>query len=281
MTGAIKIILLITIILSSAEFSIGQTPTYTLAAKNFQRRAADSLTFEIYMLHTNSNYFEYAAGQYFFTFNPAFSNGGTLTYRIIGSGLPQNAQPRNPTVSGNELRLAGNAIVGQGNGPIISATSPGTLIVKMSLKTSAGSFSSSELLNLAWKNSGAPYTRIYAYVNMLNTEITTPAAHSIDTTTISVSKISAEIPQEFRVYQNYPNPFNPSTMIRFDIPNASNVKIKIYDIAGKELEELVNTKLLPGTYEFRWSALNLASGIYFYKIQTNNKSEVRRMMLLK
>jgi len=79
-----------------------QNPEYTLTAKNFNRQAADSLTFEVYLHHTNSgsvNQFQYAAGQYFFLFNPAIANGGTLTYKIIGSGLPQNQQPRKKRLS--------------------------------------------------------------------------------------------------------------------------------------------------------------------------------------
>jgi len=197
-----------------------QNPEYTLTAKNFNRQAADSLTFEIYIHHTNSgsvNQFQYAAGQFFFLFNPAIANGGTLTYKIIGSGLPQNQQPRNPTVSNNELRLAGNATVGQGNGYILSSVAPGTMVVKMSLKTSASSFAPGVNLDLQWKNAPGPgfFTRIYAYVNMLNTEVTIPANHFIDIATVSINQISQIIPAKYELNQNYPNPFNPSTNINF------------------------------------------------------------------
>lgn len=276
----IYLVILSTVSILFANSSFSQNPTYTLIAKNFQRPAPDSLAFEIYMLHTDANYFEYAAGQYFFTFNTAFANGGTLSYKIVGSGLPQDAQPRNPSVLGSELRLAGNAILGTGNGPIISSSSPGTLIVKMSLKTSAGSFAN-QPLNLAWKNYSGFYTRVYAYVNNLNTEITTPATHSIDSTTISINQISSLVPVEYKIFQNYPNPFNPATKIKFDVPKLSNVNLTVFDITGKEVEQLVNTKLSAGSYEYNWNAVQYSSGVYFYRIQTDGFIETKRMMLLK
>ncbi|MBK9332092.1 MAG: T9SS type A sorting domain-containing protein [Ignavibacteria bacterium] len=263
-----------------------QNPEYTLTAKNFNRQAADSLTFEVYLHHTNSgsvNQFQYAAGQYFFLFNPAIANGGTLTYKIIGSGLPQNQQPRNPTVSNNELRLAGNATVGQGNGYILSSVAPGTMVVKMSLKTSASSFAPGVNLDLQWKNAPGPgfFTRIYAYVNMLNTEVTIPANHFIDTATVSINQISQIIPAKYELNQNYPNPFNPSTIIRFAIPKTGQVNLKIFDIAGKEVANLVNEVLSPGEYEYKFNAANLSSGSYFYILRSGQFSQTRRMMILK
>lgn len=266
--------------------SYSQNPEYTLTAKNFNRQAADSLTFEVYIHRTNSgsvNQFQYASGQYFFLFNPAIANGGTLTYKIIGSGLPQNQQPRNPTVSNNELRLAGNATVGQGNGFILSSAAPGTLVVKMSLKTSASSFAPSENLDLQWKNAPGPgfFTRIFAYVNMLNTEVTVPANHFIDTATVSINQISQIIPSKYELNQNYPNPFNPSTKINFSIPKSGFVSLKIFDISGKETANLINENLTPGVYEYKFNAANLSSGVYFYILRSGQFSQIRRMMLLK
>ncbi|MBS1518172.1 MAG: T9SS type A sorting domain-containing protein [Bacteroidetes bacterium] len=280
-----SIIALIFIICISGSIS-AQNPEYTLIAKNFNRQAADSLTFEVYLQHTNPSVkdtFQYAAGQYFFLFNPNIANGGTLTYRILGSGLPASQIPRNPTVSNNELRLAGNILVGQGNGFIISTASPGTLIVKMSLKTSAGSFASNENLDLQWKNAPGPgfYTRIYAYVNMLNTEVTIPANHFIDTATVSINQISQIVPDRYELNQNYPNPFNPSTKINFSIPRTGFVSLKVFDISGREAADLVNEVLSPGEYEYKFNASNLSSGIYFYVFKSEQFTETKRMMLIK
>ncbi len=73
-------------------------------------------------------------------------------------------------------------------------------------------------------------------------------------------------PKEFGISQNYPNPFNPSTKIDYQLPFASYVTIKLYDINGKEVQELTNGNQNPGSYTIQINARNLASGVYFYKI---------------
>lgn len=89
------------------------------------------------------------------------------------------------------------------------------------------------------------------------------------------------IPVAFKLYQNYPNPFNPSTTIKFDIGRASNVKIVIYDILGREVAMPVNSMYTPGNYEIRYNMQNLASGIYFYQLITDSFRDVKKMVLLK
>jgi TctA family transporter len=81
--------------------------------------------------------------------------------------------------------------------------------------------------------------------------------------------------------QNYPNPFNPSTEIKFSLPEASNVKLTIYDAIGKQVAVLVNDYLATGSYRYTWNASNLASGIYFYRIEAKNFNMVKKMVLLK
>lgn len=90
-----------------------------------------------------------------------------------------------------------------------------------------------------------------------------------------------EIVSNFKLEQNYPNPFNPTTNIKFAIPKSSSVKITIFDIAGKELETLVNEQLQSGTYQKEWNGSKYASGIYFYKIQAGNYKETKSMLLIK
>jgi len=89
------------------------------------------------------------------------------------------------------------------------------------------------------------------------------------------------IPEDFSLGQNYPNPFNPETRIRFSIPKSSFVSIVVHDVSGKEITQLVNNQLTPGNYEYNWSALGLSSGIYFYRIQTVDFTDSRKMVLLK
>ena len=75
--------------------------------------------------------------------------------------------------------------------------------------------------------------------------------------------------------------FNPSTTIKFDIAANSNAKLTVFDVTGKKIEELVNEKLKAGTYEFKLNASGYSSGIYFYRLETENYIESKRMVLLK
>ena len=85
----------------------------------------------------------------------------------------------------------------------------------------------------------------------------------------------------YSLKQNYPNPFNPNTTIRFDIPKRSFTKLVIYDIQGRIIETLINQYLSAGSYSVEWSAGNLSSGIYFYKIHSGDYTKARNMILLK
>jgi len=89
------------------------------------------------------------------------------------------------------------------------------------------------------------------------------------------------IPTEYSLDQNYPNPFNPSTVINFSIPSAGLTTLKVYNILGQEVATLVNKELTAGAYQFEFNANNLSSGVYFYKLQSKDYSEVRKMMLMK
>ena len=96
-----------------------------------------------------------------------------------------------------------------------------------------------------------------------------------------IQNIGTEMPDKYELYQNYPNPFNPTTNIRFDITNASDVKLTVYDILGKEVAVLVNENLNAGSYEVDWNATQNVSGVYFYSIETENFVAVKKMLLVK
>lgn len=97
------------------------------------------------------------------------------------------------------------------------------------------------------------------------------------------------IPDNFLLSQNYPNPFNPNTKIKFELPGTSNVKLTVYDITGREIAVLVNGTTQAGRHEVAFDGSNLASGVYFYKMEaaeTSKKSglsftEVKKMVLIK
>ena len=92
---------------------------------------------------------------------------------------------------------------------------------------------------------------------------------------------SNNIPDKYTLNQNFPNPFNPTTEIRFSIPQASNVKLTIYDAIGKQVGVIVNEHLSAGTFNYTWNAGNLSSGIYFYRIEAKDFIMVKKMVLLK
>jgi len=96
-----------------------------------------------------------------------------------------------------------------------------------------------------------------------------------------IINVSNSVPCYDVLNQNYPNPFNPVTRIFFNIKESGQVSLKIYDILGKELAAPVNEKLNAGSYSVSFDAYNLPSGIYFYKLETNNFSAVKKMVLLK
>jgi hypothetical protein len=98
---------------------------------------------------------------------------------------------------------------------------------------------------------------------------------------IGITQNNYEIPEAYNLYQNYPNPFNPSTIISFEVPQLSNVKLSVYDILGREVEILVNSKLNAGTYNADWNAAGFSSGVYFYVLNTDKYKETRKMVLLK
>jgi photosystem II stability/assembly factor-like uncharacterized protein len=100
-------------------------------------------------------------------------------------------------------------------------------------------------------------------------------------TGVSVNQISSEIPSKFELAQNYPNPFNPTTSIKFALPKSGFVSLKVYDIAGKEVATLVNEQLTAGTYEHNFNASALSSGVYFYRIDAGNFTEIKKMILVK
>ena len=85
----------------------------------------------------------------------------------------------------------------------------------------------------------------------------------------------------FSLSQNHPNPFNPSTVINYEIPKASIVRLKVYDVLGREVATLVNEEKPAGRYNVTFDASKYSSGIYFYRITAGDFSQIKKMVLLK
>ena len=98
---------------------------------------------------------------------------------------------------------------------------------------------------------------------------------------VNVEPVDNNLPNSYVLEQNYPNPFNPETKIQFSVPENAEVSLVIYDAIGNEIETLVSEQMAPGKYSYSWNASKYASGIYFYKLTSNNFVKVNKMVLIK
>ncbi|MCF8241755.1 MAG: T9SS type A sorting domain-containing protein [Melioribacteraceae bacterium] len=87
--------------------------------------------------------------------------------------------------------------------------------------------------------------------------------------------------EKYSLAQNYPNPFNPTTNIQFSIPESGLVTLKIYDVLGQEVMNLINQEMNRGVHRIKVDASQLSSGIYFYRLDTGNFTSTKKMLLLK
>lgn len=92
---------------------------------------------------------------------------------------------------------------------------------------------------------------------------------------------TGETALSYTLYQNFPNPFNPNTTIKFSIAKSGDVRLSVFDVMGREIKSLVNENLQSGTYTVDMNAEELTSGIYFYKLVTDNFTETKKMLLIK
>ena len=100
-------------------------------------------------------------------------------------------------------------------------------------------------------------------------------------TKLSIGIEDNTVPLKYELSQNYPNPFNPITNIKFSIVNSGDVKIVVYDIRGRKIQTLLNKRFNAGTYETTFDASMLSSGIYFYKMEAGDFTDVKKFVVLK
>ena len=148
------------------------------------------------------------------------------------------------------------------------------------------------------KNKVAPSERgVYLYITFTPPDtskqtgfiiITSNTLSSPDTlevigsgSTLTAVESEPDLPVSFSMSQNYPNPFNPITLIEYNIPKTTFVSIKVYDLLGRDVEQLVNEVKNPGKYTAKFNGSNLSSGIYFYSITTSEFHQIRKMVLIK
>ncbi|MEK9135833.1 MAG: T9SS type A sorting domain-containing protein [Bacteroidota bacterium] len=98
---------------------------------------------------------------------------------------------------------------------------------------------------------------------------------------MSVPESPRSLPSGFALLQNYPNPFNPTTEIRYQIPEVSHVALKVYDLLGREVATMADDVEEPGYKSVQLNASQLASGVYFYRLQFGRFVETRKMLVVK
>lgn len=103
----------------------------------------------------------------------------------------------------------------------------------------------------------------------------------VEKTTGVSSELEPSLPTEFIVHQNHPNPFNPSTIISYQLPESSEISLKVFDMLGREVAQLVDGRQQAGAHSVTFNAANLSSGMYIYRLQYGNQVQVRRMLLIK
>ncbi len=103
---------------------------------------------------------------------------------------------------------------------------------------------------------------------------------TINATVSSINPLNGQA-LDYMLHQNYPNPFNPETVIKFSIPGASKVTMKIYNTQGQEVDKIFNEYMNAGTFQIKWDAVQFPAGVYYYKIQAGEFIETKKMLLVK
>jgi hypothetical protein len=106
-------------------------------------------------------------------------------------------------------------------------------------------------------------------------------AFSPDTIKTGVRELASALPNRFVLHQNYPNPFNPNTTIKFELPQSSAVRLSVYDMLGREVSVLANERRDAGVHEVRFDGSNLASGVYFYRLQAGDFVQAKGLVITK
>jgi len=227
------------------------------------------------------------------TWNGLNSKHGT--YGAIVNDIWLSTGGESTYALGSNLQSPANAVGGAGtyNFAIsVTPTSDGKNEVRYTLTNG-----SNYVLSSGAVDDEPAATKFNGIIFALNANTSTTAMKLtnviVDTGSVSginptdVSGPNARIPREFALCQNYPNPFNPSTMIQYDIPMNSHVTLTIYDILGRAVAKLVDEKQTASTYTVQWNAVNVSSGVYFYRInaQSENGSKtftsVKKLLLMK
>lgn len=143
-------------------------------------------------------------------------------------------------------------------------------------------------LNLTFDTNAYNGGALYKFVRVGNTANMLPhyTGKLIQANPLDADENGNNLPTSFALDQNYPNPFNPKTTINFALPEKSNVTLRVYNVLGQSINDLVNQEMPAGSYTVEWdgrdgSGRAVASGVYFYRLETKGFTQTKKMMLLK
>jgi len=150
------------------------------------------------------------------------------------------------------------------------------------LKDSIEGMTLSETGTLTWKPGKQPQDQynLTIYVTDKTDTVNTTTSIKVEDV-VSISRVGTGIPEDYSLGNNYPNPFNPTTTIRYGLPQKSKVKISVYNVNGNLIETILNTEKEAGYHRTVWEANGLSTGVYFYRIQADNFTEVKRCIFMK
>jgi hypothetical protein len=208
-----------------------------------------------------------------------YSNNDGGTWSIDATLDTDNSQTTNFTWITSDTTTAGGgyfmAIFAEGDSINVRRGIPGSMGVMLA-KQNSNMLTNTAFPVCAIINDNGTKSSAFAYWG------TGPENIYFDAEALSVgiNNIS-EIAENYELKQNYPNPFNPTTNINFSIPKAGMVKLKVFDITGKEVATLVSQHMNAGTYNADFNGAKLSSGAYFYRLETEGFVETRKMLLVK
>ena len=134
-------------------------------------------------------------------------------------------------------------------------------------------------VNMSFMHNSAVFSGLWSPM-VYSTDWTATNPDSCMISAVSQHQVQ-EVPTKYYLSQNYPNPFNPTTSIKYSVIKPGLVSLKVYDILGRQVAELVNQYKSAGTYVVDFDASALTSGMYFYKLEAGDYKEVKRMILVK
>ena len=185
-------------------------------------------------------------------------DGATMRLYVNGVQVASRAQTGNIATSTNPLQIGGDSIYGQYFAGMIDE-----------VRIYSRALTQTEIQT----DMNAPLTPPAASI-----QISSPGSETGLTTT---TRPMNEIPSEYVLEQNYPNPFNPSTVFEFALPKQSHVTLELYNLLGERVSAIIDGTLAAGYYSVPFNGSSLASGVYFYRMQTDDFVQTKKLLLLK